>query len=56
MKENIIIKRISVNLKKNKKYIEIYVPGDEILKSVDADSKNFENFVKEKVIEYIKSL
>ena len=56
MNKDIIIKRIGVNLKKNKKYIEIEVPGEEILKSVEADSKDFENLVKLKVIEYIKSL
>jgi diguanylate cyclase (GGDEF)-like protein len=56
MKKDIIIKRIGVNLKQNKKYIEIEVPGEEILKSVEADSKDFDNLVKRKVIEYIKSL
>jgi len=56
MIKDIIIKRIGLNLKQNKKYIEIEVPGDEILKSVEADSKDFENLVKLKVIEYIKSL
>jgi len=56
MKKDIIIKRIGVNLKQNKKYIEIEVPGEEILKSVEADSKDFKNLVKLKVIEYIKSL
>ena len=56
MKKDIIIKRIGVNHKQNKKYIEIEVPGEEILKSVEADSKDFENLVKLKVIEYIKSL
>jgi len=56
MKNGIIIKRIGVNLKQNKKYIEIEIPGEEILKSVEADSKDFENLVKLKVIEYIKSL
>jgi hypothetical protein len=55
MKKDIIIKKIGLNLKQNKKYIEIEVPGDEILKSVEADSKDFENLVKLKVIEYIKS-
>ena len=53
MKKDIIIKRIGVNLKQNKKYIEIEIPGDEILKSVEADSKDFENLVKLKVIEYM---
>lgn len=56
MKEDIIIKKIGMNLKQNKKYIEIEVPGDEILKSVEADSKDFENLVKLKVIEYFKLL
>jgi hypothetical protein len=56
MKKDIIIKSIGVNLKQNKKYIEIEVPGEDILKSVEADSKDFENLVKLKVIEYIKSL
>jgi hypothetical protein len=56
MKKDIIIKRIGVNLKQNKKYIEIEVPAEEILKSVDADSKDFENLVKQKVIEYLKAL
>ena len=56
MKKDIIIKRIGVNLKQIKKYIEIEVPGEEILKSVEADSRDFENLVKLKVIEYIKSL
>ena len=56
MKEDIIIKRIAVNLKQNKKYIEIEIPGDEILESVEADSIEFEKLVKRKVIEYIKSL
>jgi hypothetical protein len=46
MKKDIIIKRIGVNLKQNKKYIEIEIPGEEILKSVEADSKDFENIVK----------
>ncbi len=55
MKKDIIIKRIALNLKQNRKYIEIEVPGDEILKSVEADSKDFEILVKLKVIEYIKS-
>jgi hypothetical protein len=56
MKKDIIIKRIALNLKQNKKYIEIEVPGDEILKSVESDSKDFENLVKLQVIEYIKSI
>jgi len=56
MNNDIIVKRIAVNLKKNKKYIEIEVPGDEILKSVEADSIEFEKLVKQKVIEYIQSL
>jgi hypothetical protein len=56
MKKDIIIKRIGVNLKQKKKYIEIEVPGEEILKSVEADSRDFEILVKLKVIEYIKSL
>ena len=55
MKEDIIIKKIAVNLKKNKKYIEIEVPGEEILQSVDVNSFEFENLVKQKVIEYIQS-
>ena len=56
MKEDIIIKKIGMNLKQNKKYIEIEVPGDKTLKSVEADSKDFENLVKLKVIEYFKLL
>jgi hypothetical protein len=55
MKKDIIIKKIGMNLKQNKKYIEIEIPGDEILKSVETDSKDFETLVKLKVIEYIKS-
>lgn len=55
MKEDIILKKIAVNLKKNKKYIEIEVPGEEILQSVDVNSFEFENLVKQKVIEYIQS-
>jgi hypothetical protein len=45
MNKDIIVKRIAVNLKKNKKYIEIEVPGDEILESVEADSIEFERLV-----------
>jgi hypothetical protein len=56
MKEDIILKKIVLNLKQNKKHIEIEIPGDEILKSVDADSIDFEKVVKQKVIEYINSL
>ncbi|MGE5257056.1 MAG: hypothetical protein ACM3KE_10310 [Hyphomicrobiales bacterium] len=56
MKKDIVMKKIAVNLKKNKKYIEIEVPGDEILNSVEADSMEFERLVKQKVIEYIQSL
>jgi hypothetical protein len=56
MKEDISIKKIGFNLKQNKKFIEIEVPGDEILQTVEADSLEFENLVKRKVIEYIQSL
>lgn len=56
MKKDILVKKIAVNLKKNKKYIEIEVPGDEILESVEADSIEFESLVRQKVIEYIQSL
>ncbi len=56
MKEDIVIKKIALNLKQNKKYIEIEVPGDEILQSVEADSLEFEKLVRQKVIEYIQSL
>jgi hypothetical protein len=56
MKEDIVVKKIAINLKRNKKYIEIEVPGDEILNSVEADSIEFEKLVKRKVIEYIQSL
>lgn len=56
MKNDIVIRKIALNLKQNKKYIEIEVPGDEILQSVEADSMEFENLVKRKVIEYIRSL
>lgn len=56
MKKDISITRISYNLKQNKKYIEIEVPGDEILQAVEADSPEFEKLVKQKVIEYIQSL
>jgi hypothetical protein len=43
MKEDISIKKIGFNLKQNKKFIEIEVPGDEILQTVEADSLEFEN-------------
>jgi hypothetical protein len=56
MKKDILVKKIAVNLKKNKKYIEIEVPGDEILESVEANSIEFERLVRQKVIEYIQSL
>jgi hypothetical protein len=56
MKEDISVKGISVNLKHNRKFIEIEVPGDEILQQVEADSLEFEKQVKQKVIEYIQSL
>lgn len=56
MKKDIVVKKIAVNLKKNKKYIEIEVPADEILQSVEADSIEFERLVRQKVIEYIQSL
>ena len=56
MKKDIVIKKIAMNLKQNKKYIEIEVPGDEILQSVEADSMEFEKLVKQKVIDYIQSL
>jgi hypothetical protein len=56
MKEDIVVKKIAVNLRKNKKYIEIEVPGDEILESVEANSIEFERLVRQKVIEYIQSL
>jgi hypothetical protein len=56
MKKDIVVKKIAVNLKKNKKYIEIEVPGEEILQSVDVNSFEFEKRVKQKVIEYIQSL
>ena len=56
MKEDISIKKISFNLKQNKKFIEIEAPGDEILQAVEADSLEFEKLVKQKVIEYIQSL
>jgi len=56
MKEDISIKRITFNLKQNRKFIEIDVPADEILQSVEAGSLDFENLVKQKVIEYIQSL
>lgn len=56
MKEDISIKKITINLKQNRKVIEIDVPGDEILRSVEADSLDFENLVKQKVIEYIQAL
>ena len=55
MEKDIVLKKIAVNLKKNKKYIEIEVPGEEILQSVDVNSFEFENLVKQKVIEYIQS-
>jgi hypothetical protein len=56
MKEGIVIKKIALNLKQNRKYIEIEVPGEEILESVEADSAEFEKHVKQKVIEYIQSM
>jgi hypothetical protein len=56
MKEDISIKGITFNLKQNMKFIEIEVPGDDILRSVEADSLEFEKLVKQKVIEYIQSL
>ena len=56
MKEDIIVKKIALNLRQDRKYIEIEVPGDEILQSVGADSIEFETLVKRKVIEYIQSL
>jgi len=56
MKKDIIIKKIAMNLKQNRKYIEIEVPGDEILESVEMDSSEFEKQVKQKVIDYIQSL
>jgi hypothetical protein len=56
MKEDISIKKIGFNLKHNKKFIEIEVPGDEILQTVEPDSLEFEKLVKQKVIEYIQSL
>ena len=55
MEKDIVLKKIAVNLKKNKKYIEIEVPGEEILQSVDVNSLEFEKLVKQKVIEYIQS-
>mgnify|MGYP001104455475 FL=1 len=56
MREDIRIKRIAFNLKQHMKFIEIEVPGDEILRSVAADSPEFENRVTQKVIDYIKAL
>lgn len=56
MKEGIIIKKIALNLKQNRKYIEIEVPGEEILESLEADTAEFEKHVKQKIIEYVKSL
>ena len=56
MKKDIIVKKIAMNLKQNKKYIEIEVPGDEILQSVKPDALEFEKLLKLKVIEYIQSL
>jgi hypothetical protein len=56
MEKDISIKSITFNLKKNMKLIEIEVPGDEIIQSVEANSLEFEKLVKQKVIEYIQSL
>jgi hypothetical protein len=55
MEKDIVIKGISVNLKMNRKFIEVEVPGEEILDSVDPNAEEFEALVKEKVIEYIKA-
>lgn len=55
MKEEISIKKISYNLKRNKKFIEIEIPGDEILQTVAADSPEFEKQVKQKIVEYMQS-
>jgi hypothetical protein len=54
--EDIMIKRVAINLKQNRKYIEIEVPGEDILASLDPVSPDFENMVKIKVIEYIRSI
>jgi hypothetical protein len=54
MKEEINIKKISYNLKRNKKFIEIEIPGDEILQAVEADAPEFEKRVKQKIIEYMQ--
>jgi hypothetical protein len=56
MKADISVKGIFFSLKHNKKFIEIEVPGDEILQQVEADALEFEKLVKQKVIEYIQSL
>jgi len=56
MKADIRVKGIFFNLTRNKKFIEIEVPGDEILQQVEADALEFEKLVKQKVIEYIQSL
>jgi hypothetical protein len=55
MKADIRVKGIFFNLTHNKKFIEIEVPGDEILQQVEADALEFENLVKQKVIEYNES-
>jgi hypothetical protein len=56
LREDIRIKKIAFNLKTCEKFIEIEVPGDEILQSVAAESPDFEKQVKQKVIDYIRAL
>jgi hypothetical protein len=56
MVRDITIKRVAVNLRQKTRFIEIEVPAEEILMSVPADDTGFEEKIKRRVIDYIKSI
>ena len=56
MDRDITVKRVAVNLKQRQRFIEIEVPGDEILMSIDVENAEFDAEIKRRVIDYIKSI